>query len=57
VGKFSHYNSSSHRNAPDKHTDDVPLDYYWPEDIDSHYDAMLTFGDTPNIISSIMNIL
>ena len=50
VGKFSHYNNNDHRSAPDKHNDNVPLDYYWPEDIDSNYDAMLTFGDTPNIV-------
>jgi aminopeptidase N len=49
VGKFSH-NSNCHSGDPNEHNDDVPLDYYWPDDIDSSHDAMLTFGDTPNII-------
>jgi aminopeptidase N len=49
VGKFSH-SDNGHSSNSNQHDDDVSLDYYWPNDIDSDYDAMLTFGDTPNII-------
>ena len=48
IGNFSHdkkdYDSVQNDN-------DVPLHYYWPKDIeDLGYDAMLTFGDTSNVM-------
>ena len=49
VGSFSHH-KEYHKSALNEHND-VPLDYYWPKDIESlGYDAMLTFRDTPNIM-------
>jgi aminopeptidase N len=53
LSNFSHHKEvcknvgSEHNNDGDD--DNVPLDYYWPKDIERFgYDAMLTFRDTPH---------
>jgi aminopeptidase N len=33
-----------------KNYNGTPVSYYWPKDIEDHYDPMLTFADTPNIM-------
>jgi aminopeptidase N len=49
IGNFSH-NKKDYNSVQNEHND-VPLHYYWPKDIeDLGYDAMLTFGDTPDVM-------
>jgi len=48
IGNFSYCKEDCNNSQKDNN---VPLYYYWPKDIEGQgYDAMMTFGDTPNVM-------